>query len=210
MNINVAANRMQSLKLKRRLELAKRGHNLLKKKQDQLIQNFTSLIGEIKGLRARAEDALVFALKRFTIAACELSPARQRAIFAVPGVKFTLDVETQRLMNLRVPVFKPSFEGNPLAYSLRETDPEVDFALREIAEILEILLKLAETEKKLYLLADELDRTRRRVNALEYTMIPTLIATIKMISQKLDELERGNLTRLMKVKDMIEEKRRAK
>ncbi len=195
---------MENLKLKRRLELAKRGHKLLKDKQDELMRNFLELIDTIRGLRSRTENALIKALRRFTKATCELSPAKQRALFAVPGVQFRLSVETRRLMNLRIPAFDAELEGNPFAYSLRETDPEVDFALKEIASALELLLKLAEAEKKMSLLADELDRTRRRVNALEYTLIPDLGDTIKYISQKLEELERSNLTRLMKVKEIIE------
>ncbi len=205
--LNVSANRMENLKLKKRLGLAKRGHKLLKDKQDELMRNFLDLIDTIRGLRNRTEDVLIAGLQRFTMATCELSPDRQKQLFAYPGVRFQLEVETKRLMNLRVPVFKSSIEGNPLAYSLRETDPEVDFALREIAAALELLLKLAEAEKKMSLLADELDKTRRRVNALEYILIPDLRDTIKYITQKLDELERGNLTRLMKVKELIEKER---
>jgi len=204
--MRVSANRMENLKLKKRLGLARRGHKLLKDKQDELMRNFLELIDTIKGLRDRTEKNLIQGLRRFTLATCELSPEKQRAIFAVPGVKFSLSVETKRLMNLRVPIFESSLEGNTLAYSLRETDPDVDFALRDIAKSLELLLKLAEAEKKMSLLADELDRTRRRVNALEYTLIPDLQETIKYITQKLEELERENLTRLMKVKDIIESK----
>lgn len=202
--MRVSANRMENLKLKWRLGLAIRGHKLLKDKQDELMRNFLALIDEIRGLRDRAENALEASLQRFTAATCEISPAKQRALFAVPGVEFTLNVETKRLMNLRVPVFTASLEGNPLAYSLRETDADVDFALRDIAKALELLLKLAEVEKRLSLLADELDKTRRRVNALEYTLIPDLRETIRYITQKLEELERGNLVRLMKVKEIIE------
>jgi V/A-type H+-transporting ATPase subunit D len=204
--MKVSANRMENLKLKKRLGLAKRGHKLLKDKQDELMRNFLELIDVIKGLRARTEKATIDALQRFTMATCELSPDLQKNLFAHPGARFQLEVETQRLMNLRVPVFKAYIEGNALAYSLRETDPDVDYALRQITQALELLLKLAEAEKKMALLADELDRTRRRVNALEYTLIPDLQETIKYIQQKLDELERGNLTRLMKVKEMIENK----
>lgn len=204
--MKVSANRMENLKLKKRLGLAKRGHKLLKDKQDELMRNFLELIDVIKGLRARTEKATIDALQRFTMATCELSPDLQKNLFAHPGARFQLEVDTQRLMNLRVPVFKAVVEGNSLAYSLRETDPDVDYALRQITQALELLLKLAEAEKKMALLADELDRTRRRVNALEYTLIPDLQETIKYIQQKLDELERGNLTRLMKVKEMIENK----
>ncbi|HHS49563.1 MAG TPA: V-type ATP synthase subunit D [candidate division Zixibacteria bacterium] len=202
--LKVSANRMENLKLKRRRDLAVRGHKLLKDKQDELMRNFLELIGELKGLRDKTEDALIDALRRFTLANCELSPAEQNAVFAVPGVQFSLEVETKRLMNLRVPHFKAKLEGNPLAYSMRATDSDADFALVQIAEVLELLLRLAEAEKKMALLADELDRTRRRVNALEYTLIPDLKETIKYITQKLEELERGNLVRLMKVKEIIE------
>lgn len=202
--MKVSANRMENLRLKKRRDLAKRGHKLLKDKQDELMRNFLELIDEIKGLRERTEHALIDALKRFTMATCELSPEEQRSIFSVPGVSFELSVETKRLMNLRVPVFSAELEGNPLSYSLRETVGDVDFALRQLADALELLLKLAEVEKKISLLADELDKTRRRVNALEHTLIPDLEDTIKYITQKLEELERGTLVRLMKVKEIIE------
>ncbi|MCK5833866.1 V-type ATP synthase subunit D [bacterium] len=203
--MKVSANRMENLKLKKRLGLAIRGHKLLKDKQDELMRNFLELIDELKGLRDRTELALINGLRRFTLATCELSPSEQNTIFAAPGMKFSLDVETKHLMNLRVPKFSSKIEGKPLAYSLRDTDFEVDFALKEIAEVLDLMLRLAEAEKKMSLLADELDRTRRRVNALEYTLIPDLKETIGYITQKLDELERGNLVRLMKVKEIITE-----
>jgi len=202
--LNVSANRMENMKLKKRREIAVRGHELLKKKQDELMRNFLGLIDTIRGLRTKTEQALIDALKRYTAATCELSPQMQRTIFVVPGVKFELEVETERMMNLRVPVFSPSVEGIPVAYSFRDTDPEVDFALNDMAEALELLLRLSEVEKKISLLADEIDRTRRRVNALEYNLIPKLQETIKYITQKLEELERGNLVRLMKVKEIIE------
>lgn len=205
--LSVSANRMNMMSLKRRLVIARKGHELLKRKQEELMRNFLELVGQIKGLRQRTEEILVEALREFTLHMGSLSRQELEAIFIVPAVKANLIVSRKKILNLRVPHFEVEFSGNPVSYSLVFTPAYLDAVMRKLTEVLKLLLQLAEVEKKMQLLANEIDTTRRRVNALEYIMIPDLTETIRYIRMKLEELDRGNLTRLMKVKDMLEEKR---
>ncbi len=205
--LSVGANRMNMMKLRRRLVIARKGHKLLKDKQDELMRNFLEIVDEIKGLRDRTEKILIEALQRFTIATGSLPREEIEGIFTIPSVEANVNVKSARLLNLRVPHFEVTFEGEGISYSIAQTPAELDGAMEDMSESLKLLVTLAETEKKLELLAQEIDTTRRRVNALEYVMIPDLIDTVRYIRMKLEELERGNLTRLMKVKDIIAEKR---
>jgi len=203
----LSANRMNMLMLRRRLVIAKKGHKLLKDKQDELMRNFLELIDEIKGLRIRTEKVFIEAIRRFTLSTGLLPLEELEAVFIVPAISARVEISTTRLLNLRVPKFKVKFSGEILSYSLTNTPLELDGAMSDMEEALKLLIALAETEKKLSLLAREIDVTRRRVNALEYVMIPDLFETISFIRMKLEELERENLTRLMKVKDIIAQKR---
>ncbi len=208
MKLAVNPNRMNNLRLRRRLVVAKRGHKLLKDKQDELMRQFMELIDTVKGERNRVEKRLISALKRFSIARSTLSREELYELFALPGVTPTLSVRQKQVLNLKIPSFELTLEGDIISYSFLRTTAEFDLALLELKELLEELVKLAEIEKKMQLFADEIDKTRRRVNALEYKLIPDIEETIKFITMKLEEVERGNLTRLMRVKDMLEEKKR--
>ena len=208
MKLAVNPNRMNNLRLRRRLVVAKRGHKLLKDKQDELMRQFMELIDMVKGERNRVEKRLISALKRFSIARSTLSREELYELFALPGVTPTLSVRQKQVLNLKIPSFELTLEGDIISYSFLRTTAEFDLALLELKELLEELVKLAEIEKKMQLFADEIDKTRRRVNALEYKLIPDIEETIKFITMKLEEVERGNLTRLMRVKDMLEEKKR--
>ena len=199
---------MNNLRLRRRLVVAKRGHKLLKDKQDELMRQFMELIDTVKGERNRVEKRLISALKRFSIARSTLSREELYELFALPGVTTTLSVRQKQVLNLKIPSFELTLKGDIISYSFLRTTAEFDLALLELKELLEELVKLAEIEKKMQLFADEIDKTRRRVNALEYKLIPDIEETIKFITMKLEEVERGNLTRLMRVKDMLEEKRK--
>ena len=199
----VGANRMNMMALQRRLVIARKGHKMLKDKQDELMRHFLDIVEQIRGLRARTEKVLVDALRDFTIITGAISQQELEGIFIIPAVKASVQVKSERLLNLRVPDFKMSFEGEGISYSLANTPAQLDVVMKDMAEALKLLVSLAATEKKLELLANEIDTTRRRVNALEYIMIPDLKDTIRYIRMKLEELERGNLTRLMKVKDII-------
>ena len=201
--LSVGANRMNLLALQRKLAIAQRGHKLLKEKQDELMRNFLGIIEQIRGLRARMENMLINAMRRFTIATGPLSRSELDAAFVVPPINASLEVRTLRLLSLNVPNFFATFAGEGISYSIMNTPIELDAVMKDMTEALKLLILLAETEKKLQLLAYEIDSTRRRVNALEYILIPNLSETMKYIKMKLEELERGNLTRLMKVKNDI-------
>ena len=199
----VSANRMNLMKLRRRVTIAYRGHKLLKDKQDELMRNFLELIDQIRGLRERTERMFVDSLRRFTLATGTIPRSELEGIFILPAIRVNLKIESSRLLNLRVPKFKVDFVGEPVSYSILNTPAALDSAISDLEESLKLLITLAETEKKMSLLAKEIDVTRRRVNALEYVLIPDLTDTIKYIRMKLEEFERSNLTRLMKVKEML-------
>ena len=201
--LQVSSNRMNLMSLRKRLLIAQKGHKLLKDKQDELMRHFHDIVEQIKGLRARTEKVLVDALRRFTIATGAINQNELEGLFVIPAVNASVKISSARLLNLKVPSFDVKFEGEGLSYSLINTPIELDAAMKDMEEALKLLIKLAETEKKLGLLAQEIDTTRRRVNALEYIMIPDFKDTIRFIRMKLEELERGNLTRLMKVKEII-------
>lgn len=197
---------MQLLRLKKRLALAKKGHKLLKDKQDELMKQFIELVDTLKGFRKETEEKYVEAIRRFTVSTSSMSSLEIKEAFSIPAIKFKLNVTEKHVMNLKVPSFEPEFEEGELPYGYFDVPADVDFAVQDVKEALKMMIELAESMKKLELLADEIDKTRRRVNALEYLLIPNIEETIKYITMKLDELERSNLTRLMKVKDMLEAK----
>ncbi len=205
--IAVNANRMSLMNLSKRLAIARKGHKLLKDKQDELMRNFLEIVDSIKGLRAHTEKILIEALRDFTVATGVFPRNEIENMFVIPSIRAKVELKSARLLNLRVPEFNVSFEGEGISYSLATSPARLDKAMYNMSESLKLLVKLAETEKKLELLASEIDTTRRRVNALEYVMIPDLHDTMRYIKMKLEELDRGNLTRLMKVKDIIAEKR---
>ncbi|MFP4460206.1 MAG: V-type ATP synthase subunit D [Candidatus Zixiibacteriota bacterium] len=206
--MEISVSRMENLRLKKRVKTAEKGHKLLKDKQDELMRHFLGLIDEIKGLRHRTERELIDAMRRFVRTNGSLSEKEREIIYTASPYKPKVEIDTKILMNIKLPVFELNFE-KAHTYSLLSSPADTDFALRKAQKALEILLKLSEAEKKMELIADELDKTRRRVNALEHILIPDLNDTIKYINMKLEEMERGNLTRLMKVKEMLEEKKSA-
>ena len=206
MLLAVNPTRMHLLRLKKRLKLAVRGHKLLKDKQDELMRRFMELVREIKGMRQEVEVELQRAFERFTLARSVMSKAALEEALSLPGKRLEVEVTTRRIMSIQVPVFEPKAEGKIFCYGFVNTSGELDVSLRSLDSVLLRLIDLARAEKTMMLLADEIDRTRRRVNALEYTLIPSLKETIQFITMKLEELERSNLTRLMKIKAMVEEK----
>jgi V/A-type H+/Na+-transporting ATPase subunit D len=201
--LSVNANRMNLLNLRKRQVIARKGHKLLKDKQDMLMRDFKEIIEEIRGMRANTEQILIEALRKFTLATGGMTKEEIEGTFVVPASRAEVQIKTQRVLNLRVPKFEVQFSGEGISYSLYNTSSELDIATENMAEALKLLIKLAETEKKLEMLAQEIDTTRRRVNALEYVLIPDIRDTIKYIQMKLEELDRGNLSRLMKVKKII-------
>ena len=205
---NVNPTRMELKKLKVRLTTARKGHKLLKDKRDELMRQFLLVIKESKALRETVEAGLDTVNKSFAAAAALSSPAMLEEALMLPKRPAELNVGRKNVMSVEVPVFEAEIKGagDSCNYGFAFTPGELDAAAEEIAKVLPDMIKLAESEKTARLLASEIERTRRRVNALEYSMIPQLEAGIKRISMKLEENERGNITRLMKVKDMMLEK----
>ena len=203
--MKVNPTRMELRRLKARLKTATRGHKLLKDKSDEMIRRFMEYVKLNKSLREEVEGELIGALKDFTVAKSLVNDTVLETALSVPGVRFGVDVSTQNIMSVEVPVLSVRREGEErFPYSFASVTGAMDSSIATVTGLLGKLLKLAEVEKTCNMLADEIEKNRRRVNALEYVMIPQLQETIKYITMKLDENERGNLIRLMKVKTMIE------
>ena len=200
--LNVNPTRMELKKLKARLTTAVRGHKLLKDKSDEMIRRFTVLIREDKRLRDEVERELAQTLKQFAVARSVTPAYVAETAFAMPAVSLTAECSTESVMGVDVPKIELSLEkrSKGLPYAFSEITSEADYSVGKISALLPLLVKLAETEKAVRLLADEIERNKRRVNALEYVMIPQLEETIKYIRNKLDENERAAIVRLMKVK----------
>ncbi|MBD3361084.1 V-type ATP synthase subunit D [Candidatus Peregrinibacteria bacterium] len=203
--LNVKPTRMELLNLKKRLKSAKRGHKLLKDKQDGLMQKFMEIIKEAKSLRREVEEKLSKAFKNFMQASSMMHPDMLETALLYPSAKVELEVEKKNVMSVHIPYFKLKQEGDILNYGYLQTSAELDMALSAFQDVFPLLIKLAEIEKQAERLAAELETTRRRVNALEYKMIPDLQETVKFITMKLAESERSTIVSVMRVKAMIEE-----
>ncbi len=204
--LNVNPTRMEMTRLKRQLKTATRGHKLLKDKLDELMKQFLEIVRENKRLREEAEKALEGAYQNFIIARAVLSESTLSAALMIPQQSVSVKVKQKNIMSVNVPVFdfqKTEGSGDIYPYGMAFTSGELDSAMNSFAGAMEPLLRLAESEKTAQLLAQEIERTRRRVNALENVMIPNYQETIKFIAMKLEENERASTTRLMKVKDMV-------
>ncbi|NLK96390.1 MAG: V-type ATP synthase subunit D [Clostridiales bacterium] len=209
--LNVNPTRMELTKLKKRLQTSSRSHKLLKDKQDELMRQFINLVKYNNVLRKEVEEQLEGSLKDFVMARAVMSSEFLEEAIAFPKEKISVEVGEKNVMSVSVPVmnFKRELEGDEgsiFPYGFANTSSELDDAILKLYNILPKLLELAEVEKSCQLMADEIEKTRRRVNALEYMTIPQLQETIKYIRMKLDENERSATTRLMKVKSMIEQR----
>jgi V/A-type H+-transporting ATPase subunit D len=199
--------RMELTRLKKRLKTAVRGHKLLKDKRDEMIRQFMEIIKQNKLLREEVEKDLSFALKSFLLARAAMSPAEIDEALVYPTKQVELTVGKKNIMSVDVPKIDVSEKERKdafLPYGLAFTPAELDGAVDKMSSSLLKMIKLAELEKTCNMLADEIEKTRRRVNALEYVMIPEMKESIKYITMKLDENERGSRTRLMKMKDIIQ------
>lgn len=204
--LNVNPTRMELTKLKKRLAVAVRGYKLLKDKQDELIRKFIILVKYNNDLRKKVENKLSDSFNYFVISRGILGNEFLDEAMICSSNKVELDIVTKNIMSVNVPVLKFDNVFNHLdfiRYGLFNTNSELDRSIINLRFVFSELLELAEVEKSTQLLANEIEKTRRRVNALEYKTIPDLKETIKYIRMKLDENERGALIRLMKVKDMI-------
>lgn len=205
--LNVNPTRMQLRNLKKKLVTAVRGHKLLKDKRDELMRQFLILVRENNALRQEVENGIKKANASMAIAGSVMQKEVMDVALMLPKQELSLEVTEKDVMSVKIPVYKTQFKsGDPsniYAYGYAFTSTELDDAIRSLADILPQMLRLAEVEKSCQLIASEIEKTRRRVNALEYVLIPQYRETIKYIKMKLDENERGTITRLMKVKDMI-------
>ncbi len=203
MILNINATRMELLRLKKRLKIAQRGHKLLKDKRDELMRQLLSIIDEVKSLRFSIEKEFQSILESFMLAKAEMGPFQMEQELLLPTKTISVSVEQKNLMSVHVPVYTREVKGDIISYGYFNTSGELDVSLIKFDEFIESLLTLAEKEKTVQLLANEIEETRRRVNALEYKLIPNLIETIKSITMKLSETELANTVRLMKIKDMV-------
>jgi len=202
--LNVNPTRMELSNLKKRYKTATRGHKLLKDKRDEMMRQFVAFVKENKKLRENVEKELTKAMQEFLMARAGLSQEALESAVLMPGRQVSLKVSKQNVMSVDVPVFDLQIgEGNIYPYGLLETTAELDESVLMLSNAFTNMMALAEKEKACNMLADEIEKTRRRVNALEYVMIPDLEDTIKFIKMKLDENDRASRTRLMKVKDMM-------
>ena len=205
--LNVNPTRMVMTSLKKRLKTATRGHKLMKDKRDELMKRFIELARENKVLRDKVEEKIMNVYAGFTIANAVMSKEILEEALMYPKQSVEVGVSYANMMSVDVPVmdfrYKSVDDSDIYPYGFVSTSGELDGSIKSLSEIFPVMLELAAMEKKVALLAEEIEKTRRRVNALEYVMIPQLQETIKFIRMKLDENERGSQTRLMKVKDMM-------
>lgn len=199
--------RMELTRLKGRLKTAQRGHKLLKDKRDELMKQFMDVVRENRALRKRVEESLMKAHGSFTVAAALMSPEMLEQSLLYPKQSVELEMTFQNVMSVDVPKYQFRTTSQDPAevypYGFAQTSGELDDAVDAMSRVFQDMLHLAEIEKTAQLLAEEIEKTRRRVNALEYVKIPQMQENIKYITMKLDENERANTIRLMKVKDMI-------
>ena len=199
--------RMELTRLKGRLKTARRGHKLLKDKRDELMKQFMDVIRENRAIRKRVEEGLMRAHGAFTVAAALMSPEMLEQSLLYPKQSVELDMTFENIMSVDVPRYqfrtKSQDPGEIYPYGFAQTSGELDDAVDAMAGVFQDMLRLAEVEKTSQLLAEEIEKTRRRVNALEYVKIPQMEESIKYITMKLDENERANTIRLMKVKELV-------
>ena len=199
--------RMELTRLKGRLKTAQRGHKLLKDKRDELMKQFMDVVRENRALRKRVEEGLMKAHGSFTVAAALMSPEMLEQSLLYPKQSVELEMTFQNIMSVNVPKYQFKTTSQDPAevypYGFAQTSGELDDAVDAMSRVFQDMLHLAEIEKTAQLLAEEIEKTRRRVNALVYVKIPQMQQSIKYITMKLDENERANTIRLMKVKDII-------
>lgn len=199
---------MEVRRLKGRLKTATRGHKLLKDKSDETIRRFMLYVKENKKLRQEIEQELADAMRYFMLASAVTTAQVMEEAVAMPGYSLQIETGENNVMGVTVPTIKvkESDKKEMYPYSFASVSAELDGSIANLSNLMAKLVRLAEVEKTCNMLADEIEKNRRRVNALEYVMIPQLQETIKYITMKLDENERASTIRLMKVKSMIQNK----
>ena len=206
-DITVIPTRMELTRLKGKLKTAQRGHKLLKDKRDELMKQFLETVREVRALREEVEEELMTVHKSFTVASALMSSEALEQALLYPKQSVELTQTTQNIMSVNVPVYhfqtQTRSDSDIYPYGFAATSGELDTAVEALGHVFRKMLKLAEIEKSAQLMAEEIEKPRRRVNALEYVMIPNTQEAIRYINMKLDENDRATTIRLMKVKDML-------
>lgn len=204
---NVNPTRMELTRLKKKLTTAIRGHKLLKDKRDELMRQFLELVRENMELRKKVEAGIKAANKNFVLAKSTMSDEAVNVAFMTPKQEVSLECGYRNVMSVDIPTFeyrtRTADVNDIYSYGFAFTSSDLDDAVKSLSDLLPDMLKLAETEKACQLMAAEIEKTRRRVNALEHVLIPETQESIKYITMKLDENERSTQIRLMKIKDMM-------
>ncbi len=199
--------RMELSRLKKKLNTATRGHKLLKDKRDELMRRFLEMVRENRALRMQVEEQIRQANANFVLAKASMSEETLKVALLAPKQEVFVSTSHKNVMSVDIPVFdydtRTPDPNDIYSYGYAFTSSDLDDAVKSLADILPDLIKLAQIEKSCQLMADEIEKTRRRVNALEHVMIPETQEQIRYITRKLDENERSTQTRLMKVKDMM-------
>ena len=205
--MNVNPTRMELTNLKRKLVTAQRGHKLLKDKRDELMRRFLELVRENKALRAEVEQAIAESNRHIAVARSVMQGESLDVALMLPRQEINLEITEKNVMSVPIPSYRITFRSprseDIYPYGYVYTSSELDESVKALSGVFEKMLRLAEVEKSCQLLAAEIEKTRRRVNALEHVMIPQYQETIKYITMKLDENERSTTTRLMKIKDLM-------
>ena len=203
----ITPTRMMLKQLKGRLKTARRGHKLMKDKRDELMRRFMDIVRLNKQLRERVESGLTASFASLQVASAIMSPEMLEQALLYPRQSVELGVTFKNIMSVNVPEYSFHTKNNDPSeiypYGFAQTSGELDDALEQMAKVFEDMLELAQVEKTMQLLAEEIEKTRRRVNALEYVMIPEMQESIKYITMKLSENERASTVRLMKAKEIM-------
>ena len=209
--LNVNLTRIESMNMKKSLKTAERGHKLLKDKLDELIKKLIQLVQKNQSLRNKIDKKLETAHQNFMLAEAVMSEEYLAEALIIPKKSIGIEIGQRSIMSVKIPEYKFQLNtdnADNAIYGFAFTTSELDMAIDSFSDVTELLLRLAENEKSIDLLAQEIEKTRRRVNALENVMIPNYKDTIKYIGMKLAENERANTSRLMKVKEMITENKK--
>lgn len=205
--INVNPTRMELSKLKKKLQSARRGHKLLKDKRDELMRQFMILVRENRQLRTEVETAISEADRYMAVAGSVMQREVLETALMLPKQEVEIEVSQKNVMSVYIPEFHTKYKTDDTndiySYGTAFTSTDLDGAVSALSEVFPKMIRLAEVEKACQIMADEIEKTRRRVNALEHIMIPDYEETIKYITMKLSENERNTTTSLMKVKDMV-------
>lgn len=201
---SVKPTRQESLRLKKKIKTASRGHSLLTDKRDGLIQQFLAIIQEVIRLRGELTPKIVEAIQLFQFAQTKISEQTLQELTQLSQVSINLELQTKSIMGVKIPHIIPHIEGDPFQYGTFGTPKDLDQSLSSLQSILPLIIQLAEIEFTARLLAEEIEITRRRVNALEYVILPEMKQDLKLIQSALDELTRQEKVTIMKVKELLE------